>query len=124
MEKKSIIKKVKTICYHVKSWMTAFFMTLFMVSGVTVPWLYLGKMTDIIVETWNEGNLLYIPDLLGLLVTVAGIIMFPIVALFCALAIIYAISYIIYKFYAYIFKKDEYALRNILDELVYNGLPK
>ena len=119
METKSIIKKVKNVWYHVKAWMAALFMMLLMFSGVTAPWLFFGKWANIIAEIWHEGNLLYIPDLIRLLGYVAGIIMFSIVAVVGALAIIYAIGYIIYKFYAYIFKKDEYALRNILDELVY-----
>ena len=116
---KSIIKKVKTIYYHVKSWTTAFFMMFLMVSGVTAPWLFFGKWADIIAEIWHEGNLLYIPDLIGLLGYVAGIIMFSFVAVVGAIAIIYASGYIIYKFYAYFFKKDRNALRDILDELVY-----
>lgn len=127
MEKKSIIKRVKNvwkaIWHHVKAWMGAFVMLLCMVSGVMVPWLYMGKMADAILEIWNEGNLLYIPDLLKILVTVAGIIIFPIVAVICAIIITGTIGYIVYKLYAFI-KKDKYALRDILDELVYNGLLK
>lgn len=121
METKSIIKKVKNVWYHVKAWTGAFFMLLCMVSGVMVPWLYMGKMADAIVEIWNEGNLLYIPDLLKLLVTVAGIIIFPIVAVICAIIITGTIGYIIYKLYAFIFKKDRYALGDILYNLVYNN---
>ena len=119
--KKSIIKKIKAIWHHVKAWMGAFVLLLCMVSGVMVPWLYMGKMADAILEIWNEGNLLYIPDLLKILVTVAGIIIFPIVAVICAIIITCTIGYILYKLYTFIFKKDKYALGDIVYNLVYNN---
>lgn len=108
--------KKDIIIKNVKSWSVAIFIMIFMITFSTIPCLFFKEWTSIIVESWNDINLLYIPDLLGAIVMVEIYILLPIIAI---LTIAYVIGYIIYKFYAYFFKKDRNALRDILDELVY-----
>lgn len=119
---KSIIKKVKTICYHVKSWTVALFMMVFMIWMATRPWAGIGKIANEVAENWNEGNLLYLPDLLRLLLSVAELIILPITVIVCIITTILTIGIIIYKLYAYFIKKDKNALWDLLDVLVYHNI--
>ena len=95
MEKESIIKKAKTIWeaiwYHIKVCVKILSGTTCLIFFGIVPWLYLGKMLDEIIEMWNEGNLLYIPDLLEFMISLITILGSTIVAVICDVIIGYII---------------------------------